>query len=514
MQAPATVYDPPKTAGDAIRRLILPLYLPCWFDSVSMGIIGPVLPLFVLSLGATEALTGIVVSTVAAGRLSFSVPGGQLVGKIGEKRTIQLGLLVYMCSSVLLALAPNVPSIIMARLLAGAGQQACGVGRQAFCAAAVATHHRGRVIGLLGGVSRIGGIAGPLIGGFVAQTWGFRAAFLLQASLNLVGVLLIQVFMPTVNAHDSPRGKASPMKSGGAKAAGGGSGCCDIVLEFWVALLTCGVFAMFLSFLRSARELIIPLAGARLGLTVSEVSIATAVGYVVDSVVFPFSAIVMDSRGRRWTGTPASLGMGLGFLVAGLATGFMGLIAAAAVLGFGNGMSAGLIMTLGADLAPADRRGAFIGVFRMMPELGGVVGPVMLGVLLDQFSFWAGSFTCACMGVVSASYMVCCVKETLVKAGARGPYEKISKDEEEASETEEEQVHKHPLPHHDLISRGASERLLVVAGRRRRQGCWRAAPESLTPRAGSPSDQVDATHPPHCQIHINGPLSVVLRGWL
>ena len=70
---------------------------------------------------------------------------------------------------------------MLARLLAGAGQQACGVGRQAFCAAAVATHHRGRVVGLLGGVSRIGGIAGPLIGGFIAQQYGFRAAFMLQA---------------------------------------------------------------------------------------------------------------------------------------------------------------------------------------------------------------------------------------------------------------------------------------------------------------------------------------------
>ena len=83
-------------------------------------------------------------------------------------------------SSILLALAPSVPVVIIARLLAGAGQQSCGVGRQAFCAAAVATHHRGRVVGLLGGVSRIGGIAGPLIGGFVAQRYGFRAAFMLQ----------------------------------------------------------------------------------------------------------------------------------------------------------------------------------------------------------------------------------------------------------------------------------------------------------------------------------------------
>jgi MFS family permease len=57
------------------------------------------------------------------------------------------------------------------------------------------------------------------------------------------------------------------------------------------------------------------------------------------------------------TGTPASLGMAIGFVVTGLANGFVGLAAAAAVLGFGNGMSAGLIMTLGADLAPKENRG-------------------------------------------------------------------------------------------------------------------------------------------------------------
>ncbi len=91
----SSVNEGPSTAGQAIKQLLLPLYLPCFFDSVSMGIIGPVLPLFVLSLGATEAITGIVVSTVAAGRLSFSMPGGQLVGRVGEKRAIQFGLLVY-----------------------------------------------------------------------------------------------------------------------------------------------------------------------------------------------------------------------------------------------------------------------------------------------------------------------------------------------------------------------------------------------------------------------------------
>jgi MFS family permease len=74
----------------------------------------------------------------------------------------------------------------------------------------------------------------------------------------------------------------------------------------------------------------------------------------------------MDKIGRKCTGTASSVGMGLGFLVVGAAGGYLGLVAAAAVLGWGNGMSAGLIMTLGADLAPADRRGESIGVFRVI----------------------------------------------------------------------------------------------------------------------------------------------------
>ena len=49
--------------------------------------------------------------------------------------------------------------------------------------------------------------------------------------------------------------------------------------------------------------------------------------------------------------------MAVGFAATGVAQGFVGLAAGAATLGFGNGMSAGLIMTLGADLAPKEHRG-------------------------------------------------------------------------------------------------------------------------------------------------------------
>lgn len=68
-------------------------------------------------------------------------------------------------------------------------------------------------------------------------------------------------------------------------------------------------------------------------------------------------AILDHDLAGSQTGTPASLGMAIGFVATGFANGFFGLAAAAAILGFGNGMSAGLIMTLGADLAPKQNRG-------------------------------------------------------------------------------------------------------------------------------------------------------------
>jgi MFS family permease len=70
---------------------------------------------------------------------------------------------------------------------------------------------------------------------------------------------------------------------------------------------------------------------------------------------------MMDVRGRKYAGTPASATMGLGFVAVGFARGFWSLGVAAALLGLGNGMSSGLIMTLGTDLAPQHIRGQFIG---------------------------------------------------------------------------------------------------------------------------------------------------------
>ena len=67
--------------------------------------------------------------------------------------------------------------------------------------------------------------------------------------------------------------------------------------------------------------------------------------------------------------------MGLGMAVLPLATDYLGLLAATAILGFGNGLGSGAMMTLGADLAPPGSSGEFLGVWRLIGDVGNAGAP-------------------------------------------------------------------------------------------------------------------------------------------
>ena len=62
---------------------------------------------------------------------------------------------------------------------------------------------------------------------------------------------------------------------------------------------------------------------------------------------------------------------------------FIALLLAASLIGFGNGLSSGGMMTLGADLAPRDGLSAFLGLWRLIGDGGRLSGPVCVGYIAD-----------------------------------------------------------------------------------------------------------------------------------
>ena len=90
---------------------------------------------------------------------------------------------------------------------------------------------------------------------------------------------------------------------------------------------------------------------------------------------YPGGAI-MDRFGRVFVAVPSMVVLGLGFLLLPLTSTAVGIGAVACLMGLGNGISAGIVMTLGADASPAGHRSQFLGGWRLCADLGNASGPL------------------------------------------------------------------------------------------------------------------------------------------
>ena len=110
----------------------------------------------------------------------------------------------------------------------------------------------------------------------------------------------------------------------------------------------------------------------------TQASLIYGLSGAIDMLVFYPAGKLMDRKGRQWVAIPSTLIMGTAMLLIPLSTGFAGLLLAALLIGFGNGISSGLNMTLGADFSPDNGRGQFLGIWRFMADAGATGGPVLL----------------------------------------------------------------------------------------------------------------------------------------
>ena len=120
-----------------------------------------------------------------------------------------------------------------------------------------------------------------------------------------------------------------------------------------------GLAAASLSAVRSARQVVLPLWGVSIGLDAQTIALVVGISGAIDFALFYASGQVMDRFGRLWAALPAMMLMGAGFIALAfthdLDSAAMWFAMFAAVLGVGNGLSSGILLTLGADVAPARR---------------------------------------------------------------------------------------------------------------------------------------------------------------
>ncbi|MDP6823693.1 MAG: MFS transporter [Dehalococcoidia bacterium] len=388
--------------GFGRSSLLWTLYVPSFLLQVGVGMLIPVLPSFIEEMGVGVGLIGLGVSGVLIGTMIFDVPSGLLVGRFGHKQTMLWGTISLGVLALVTAFTTSFPAFMVLRLLAGTSMALWSISRMAYVSDTVPSASRGKTLATFGGVQRIGAFAGPVIGGVIGAQISLEAVFIAQALMSAATVLMLIGFTEEIGGD-----RADQIRRQGR------SPVLRTIADNGAGLARGGTAMVSLQFVRRGRELVLPLWGTHLGLEVDQIGYVIGAAAAVDMAMFAPVGYVMDRYGRKWMSVPSFLVLGMGMALLPLTGNIWTFSAIAVLTGFGNGLSSGAMMTLGADLAPRQRASEFIGVWRLIGDIGGASGPILVGQMANVVTLGWSSVFIAAFGFLGASGVYFIVPETL-----------------------------------------------------------------------------------------------------
>ncbi|NKY29953.1 MFS transporter [Nocardia gamkensis] len=348
-----------------LRSLTWTVFVPMVVYGIGSGAAAPMYALRALDLGASAGLAGVVVALSGLGMVLTDLPAGRVVARIGERGALAVGSVLGAVGVFAAIVAPNVGVLALGMLLGGAAGAVWGLARQTYLVAVVPAGDLGRAMSTLAGSMRLGFFCGPFLGAAVVHSLGPNGGLWLQ----LVTTVISGVAMAAIR---------SPEAAGGAGAR---HSLGAVVVEHRRTLGTLGLAALLVGAARAARLALLPLWAAHIGSSASATSLLFGVAGAVDVVMSYPAGVWLDRYGRRATGVPSMILFALGFGALPFTSSVLGLGCAAVLLGLGNGMSNGLIMTVGADVAPDGQRAEFLGAWRLTHDIGMFAGPVAVGAI-------------------------------------------------------------------------------------------------------------------------------------
>lgn len=402
--------EPPARRGlHPQLRLILGLHVPAIALGLGNGIGLPVLPELTKLYGVSIVQASWVFVAYLLGTLVASLPTGMLIDRIGRRWILLAGPLVVAVSSLLIAKAAvsgSFNELLAYRFIAGVGTQMWMQSRITVIADTGASQQRAKQVTQMFGVQSIGALGGPLIGGFAAVTWGLWSPFLIHAVLTLLSII------PTYFVVK----ETAPAARRAAEAVAGSR---------WASLLRRPIPTVFsIQFLTNVTRGAVFEGGVILlypsyayGLDPAELGVLRS-AMAVGTIPIMFSTgFVMDRYGRKYIIVPGLLLTSLSMASVSV-TAFAGLslswfIASFVFVHLSMGVISGNMQTLGTDVAPAQARGLFFGVSRLIAQGGSTTSPASFGVLSGAFGYGLAFVFLASTALLAAMVVTFFLEETL-----------------------------------------------------------------------------------------------------
>ena len=343
---------------------------------------GMLLPLYLKELNASVVQIGLFFTVSQIIPLVVQILGGWISDSLGRLRSIAIGSVAGNLVYAGFIFAPTWQWVMSGMVFSAVTRSLIGPSFNAFIAEQSSEHTRARVFGITDTLFMIISVIGPPLGGWIADTYGFKAMFVC-AGLLYTAATLIRVGMARVAARGR---EANPQKLTlaslrlnlgtmmGLVLAGG--------LVTWI-LVTDGVRDVAYSLSFNLLPVYLNDIG---GLSVQQIGWLESIFGIAMMLITVPAGWLADRRGER-------LGIILGFLLQFLAliifirvSGFLGFSMAWAMLGFGVGLMSPAYNSLISKAVPEKVRGTAFGLFNTSLGIVSLPAPAIGAQLWQRFS--------------------------------------------------------------------------------------------------------------------------------
>lgn len=328
------------------------------------------LPLYITDeLNGTGKDIGIAIPVFVISAIIFRPFSGMWLDQIGQKKTLLIGVLIFLIGSVAYMAADSIPLLLLIRIIHGIGFGMATTATGAIAANIIPDERRGEGMGYYSTFMNLAMVIGPFLGLTLISLSGYDLLFIFTSAFSIFAVvctLLLDLPQPEQKTTGKKKLRFSDL--------------------FERKALPIAFVAFALSFMYSGVLSFISVYARELNL-VQSASFFFVVYAVVLLISRPFTGRWFDTYGENFVIYPSIVSFGAGvWILSQTSTSFM-LLLAGALIGVGFGTLVSCLQTIAIKVSPPHRKGIGTATFFVLFDAGFAAGSFILGIIAARIDY-------------------------------------------------------------------------------------------------------------------------------
>ncbi|WP_054939183.1 MFS transporter [Paenibacillus ihuae] len=358
------------------RGAMLMLMISIFLTFTGIGLVVPILPTYMNELHIGGSVVGMLVAAFSLTQLIVSPLAGRMSDRMGRKRIIVLGLIVFAFSELAFGVAHQPWMLFVARMLGGIGAAMIMPAVMAYVADTTSMDERAKGMGLINAAITTGFIIGPGIGGYLAE-FGIRVPFFAAAVAAAFVAIITFILLPESRAaavHDPASGQ---QKSESLVAQ---------LLRSYREPYFIGLIIVFvMSFGLANYETVFGLfVDHKFGFTPKDIAFVLTFGSIAGAVVqLTVFSWILNRFGENRVISVCLLASGVFILLTLFVHGYFAIMAVTFIVFLAMDILRPAVGTQLSKMAGESQQGFVMGMNSAYTSLGNIAGPIVAGILFD-----------------------------------------------------------------------------------------------------------------------------------